>query len=565
MQSWRCKQKVQVHSLQGCGSFRFLSSKLRNLDFSIQAIQIMEEEKKEGGLKKHRIARRSRDEREAKDRARDHRRQGSTSSSSHRREGSSTSVGAFSSTDDRKVRSKTSRSGNSSRGGGDDSGRRERRSREDADAKNKARRNRGSDRALPSAQSVSSEGNSQSNRERRKQRSGDRSKPGASSESSDRRIQGKLKAEGGSSSRSRARLEAEKNSTEAEIHVPGGGGGGGGGEFEVHAMAVDEIEDNERMKALEEQNQKLTNQVQQILTNPQAAAAAAGGPIMAEQETPQSRDGDAVGPGNKCKKYWMCGVILLLAVVGGVVGFLMTRPGDAAAAVTESAPTVAPNTTASDPFSNSPTDNPTFVLLYAPPSTEDCAAIAVGNDVTLQNVMTVRTFEIVMDVAFDNEVDFTQYEDDLEQTIQESLAPALADCASDEQRKLRVLQQRPNQYVIGNAKVGLTFQQTESCDSTENSCYRISVILNLFLKGKERLLTLASLISDAFGSDPLASAWELPTPYQSVVIVIVNSKDETDSPTSEPSLVPTDSPPPSNVPLVPLRPVVLLGIQPLHL
>ncbi|KAL3943620.1 MAG: hypothetical protein SGBAC_002288 [Bacillariaceae sp.] len=138
--------------------------------------------------------------------------------------------------------------------------------------------------------------------------------------------------------------------------------------------------------------------------------------------------------------------------------------------------------------------------------------------------MTGIKVDVGMDASFSIDVDFENlFVPDLEMKIQDVQVlqdEGFVHCTTD-----------PNKYVIGSANVGAELNPSEACeeDTTGAACFRISVNLDIFVKGEIKGLTVkvTGSIADAFGADEgsIVDLLKLDPPYVDIALVSIASLD----------------------------------------
>mmetsp|Transcript_42232 Transcript_42232/g.102066 ORF Transcript_42232/g.102066 Transcript_42232/m.102066 type:complete len:790 (+) Transcript_42232:66-2435(+) len=149
---------------------------------------------------------------------------------------------------------------------------------------------------------------------------------------------------------------------------------------------------------------------------------------------------------------------------------------------------------------------PTVTSLFTPNSQEACAAISQGVSVPDQDNMIRKHFDITIDVSLTSDLyDHNKVVEELQSTMQQILAPKLADCPSS--RRLRVMDDIQDlasrklleEHVIGNVLFDLRLDSTGSCeDGAPSPCIVINTDMILYLKGNQNRLPLMKLVSNIF-------------------------------------------------------------------
>ncbi|KAL3936720.1 MAG: hypothetical protein SGBAC_008027 [Bacillariaceae sp.] len=276
------------------------------------------------------------------------------------------------------------------------------------------------------------------------------------------------------------------------------------------------------------------------------------------------------GRGRRNKLWIIIGVLgcLFLLVTGGVAAFILLRSSGASANLGNAtapsvgnndggqSPSILPPTAASG--TNAPTNGPTTLQIYDPPSLEDCQAIANNQTIAGQENLTRSDFNIQLDVKLS--VHSEQVSDEMVQelldALQQIFLPALAGCDEDASRRnltqtnslpsmrgsspnKRQLLNGASQYVISNAFIGDSDETEIACEEAaddQTGCYRITVEVSLYLKGPTQFFDIASLISEQAQSESnLVISFDLPYPFSEVKLTGVDNSIETPMPTDVPN------------------------------
>jgi hypothetical protein len=183
-------------------------------------------------------------------------------------------------------------------------------------------------------------------------------------------------------------------------------------------------------------------------------------------------------------------------------------------------------------FPPAPTSAPTDFYVYDLPSVQECTSIASGQFLYGQEGWIVSEFKMKFDIIIESSNPSLEYLDDLDEKLQTFMAPALAGCTDTRRSLLRNSSQLKAQgsrnlrrdYVVGNAYFDVETPRGQSCIvGSPESCHRVDVNLELYLKGDESTLKLIGLIMDIFGQVPLVPRLDLTSPFQTINLMGVNS------------------------------------------
>ncbi|CAJ1941297.1 unnamed protein product [Cylindrotheca closterium] len=310
------------------------------------------------------------------------------------------------------------------------------------------------------------------------------------------------------------------------------------------AEAVDEYdEENAHVKKLASENERLRQQMNQIQ----------------DERNQGNEEPEPTEPKKKAffNRYVVCAIVLLLIGGGAAAGVLVSGGGsdeDPVVPTTSTNPTLGPTfitaTNVPTDLTSDPTGAPTTDQLYNPPSLADCAAIMNGEPVEDQENMSVRNFQLLMDVSLVDglELDNTGVTE-VETKTRENLLPELVGCPI-ERRALAekgLLERRlaSVDFIIGDAKIVAEYEVGGSCDDGTDdpgSCFRLIFRLEIFLKGNEGIYLIGRIL-EVFGTDSLVQKLGLDeASYQAVILASVTTLEETGVPSFSPSAMPSASP-----------------------
>lgn len=94
--------------------------------------------------------------------------------------------------------------------------------------------------------------------------------------------------------------------------------------------------------------------------------------------------------------------VIILAIIGGVAGFLLSQspdPEPVTAQATTNVPTLVSENYTTAPPTNLPSGAPTELIKYDPPSEEDCDDIRSKQPVEGQQELLENSFDVLLDVT----------------------------------------------------------------------------------------------------------------------------------------------------------------------
>eukprot|EP00526_Cylindrotheca_closterium_P001947 CAMPEP_0113639816 /NCGR_PEP_ID=MMETSP0017_2-20120614/20896_1 /TAXON_ID=2856 /ORGANISM="Cylindrotheca closterium" /LENGTH=1088 /DNA_ID=CAMNT_0000551065 /DNA_START=17 /DNA_END=3283 /DNA_ORIENTATION=- /assembly_acc=CAM_ASM_000147 len=415
------------------------------------------------------------------------------------------------------------------------------------EGKNRSRS--GSSRHLGASAASASEDRSRRKQDRRggTSRSGSSRSAGASSalssEDRSRRKQARGQGGGGSPSHIAPNLAAN---TDNEIAA-------NNEDSEIRAILVNEEEDDtttrgdKKTTTLQEMEERLQAQFDERLQ--------AQEDVRAQEDAQRSR--------SKRKCWIIFGFLLLCAAGGGAAYYFLTRDSKEVSLVATDAPTEASVSTPTSPPSevggvsttapttSVPSGSPTINFVYGPPSSEDCEAIANGNQAEGQETMTRLRFELDLDVIPSSTTDRSTLAELVQEKLKKYLNPYLTGCSVDVNRKLRFLvnettraRRKLNEgyrYGIANADIEASLVNGQTCDDTSiERCDRIKVTIDAVAKGSDvEGSVVTGLIAAFFESEADINALELDGKVVSIRVALLGRSDPTTSPSESPSNVPT--------------------------
>ncbi|KAL3944115.1 MAG: hypothetical protein SGBAC_001799 [Bacillariaceae sp.] len=214
--------------------------------------------------------------------------------------------------------------------------------------------------------------------------------------------------------------------------------------------------------------------------------------------------------------------------------------------ITDVPPTQDPNVppTSSSVPSASPTTN--IGVGFDPPTAEDCAAMTNGEPVQGQDAMLVQRYQLELDATPFLPMDPTVSAGFIEDKLRELLAPALTGCNLII-RHLRHHRRLDGDftYAIGNVIVNAAGVQGVEClDSSNPLCHRVSVVLEILVKDDSvKVVDVIGELSTFFAVGDLAEKLQLAGLYETFAIANLGSIDPTPSPSkSNASAAPSAGP-----------------------
>lgn len=298
---------------------------------------------------------------------------------------------------------------------------------------------------------------------------------------------------------------------------------------------MDHSEEIERLKKLEDVESRLAQALQQ---GPENATTAE---VIKESNSSSS---------NKWK-LWLCGVLALIAIAGGVTGYLLGTQKEEATDSSIDRDIVLPEDQLEDEVTSQPTGAPTEILLYDPPTEEECLLLADGDTINGQEDLETKNLALFIDMDLSLETDMGTILDDLKVQLQRLLIPRLAGC-SDLQRLLLEEDNSQSAFIRGSANarklqvekyvVSNGLIDTVMLQDSSGLSFQIVVSFNLLLKDSVRNFALYSLVGDSFNSIEWTNGLQFAALVERIELTDVVATDPTDSPTPMPTLTPSVDP-----------------------
>jgi len=382
---------------------------------------------------------------------------------------------------------------------------------------------------------------------RRKQQR-DRSKKASSGHSSNRERPGASSSSGADHRKNLEQRKASSGNTIEPVAAPAGGKGEE--EVAVEAIAIDEEaqenepeneRENERIRALEERNRALANEMKQRV-----------------EEAEEQRATEQEERARKTKRN-ICIVLIfiLLAGGGGIAAYFLTKKTDA--------PSTTPNDGKVDPMVNETVEDPISVtetpssgptsrssLQYGPPTPEECERIAFGEQIDGEEM----NLDVAFDVKLTDDTDVFTGLSDLKTKLDEYLLTSLIGCPRNvQQRHLggdqRALGAKMNAvrrldklgYVVTRADTTLNVVG-DACEDASARCYKVIASLALKLRGKETALDVKVRVGLALPTgEDIRPELLLEAPFDTIIARTIGEQllEDTSAPSVVPSLVPSEA------------------------
>jgi hypothetical protein len=319
--------------------------------------------------------------------------------------------------------------------------------------------------------------------------------------------------------------------------------------LELEKLGTDESVGDKKSKELEEMEASLYRQTEK----------------MKQQNTTTASGKDEVTEARKSESFCSSRrrlivgfLVILLVVASGFGAYFGTRPSASEAVMDQPSgvlPTQSPEIdVAPTPktVTSMPTATPTEVLLFDPPTPEDCSAISNGGTVVGQEDMPTKTIFVDLDVTLSAPTELGILMEGLKEKIQEVVVPELAGCVNQGpfftrgRRRINDV----SRYAIANAAVDVFSPTNGSCTTVSGlPCYRVAAAFDVSLKGDDvKILTLIGLLSGVLGvDDSWVAKLGLGATYESIafenIYLNVISESPSLSPiTSKPTVTPSAAP-----------------------
>ncbi|CAJ1946168.1 unnamed protein product, partial [Cylindrotheca closterium] len=319
------------------------------------------------------------------------------------------------------------------------------------------------------------------------------------------------------------------------------------GAVELKAMAIEDLE-NEQLKEQQAQIEALKQQMQNM------AQPNHGSDPDTEDDTDIDGTNEPHGQHPKKRRKCIVGILLvLLTIGGGVAGYILGNPkkkSPTKALQLDVEPTTPPTTaggttTAIQLPSTSPSNSPTELQIYTPPSKEDCEAIASGSTLSDQTTLTSREFVIEFDATLNSQMAEEDWVGPLKEQLQSIFLPVVAGCSTrrwlreTKSKQHRQLQLLPD-FAIANGKIGNAIVAEGGCEdeSAAALCHRVSVLMDLSLRDEDTKLTFV----EAYLITTLRASPDNVLGLESLLSNLVVIRAAPTAPTDEPSFSPSSRP-----------------------
>jgi hypothetical protein len=197
--------------------------------------------------------------------------------------------------------------------------------------------------------------------------------------------------------------------------------------LELEKLETDESVEDKKSKELEEMEARLYRQTEK--RNQQNETTASG-----RDEVTEARKSESFCS-SRCRLIVV--FLVILVVASGVGAYFGTRPSASEAAMDQPSgivPTQSPEIdvtpTPTKTVTSMPTATPTEVLLFDPPTPEDCSAISNGGTVVGQEDMPTKMIFVDLDVTLSAPTELGILMEGLKEKIQEVIVPELAGCVN---------------------------------------------------------------------------------------------------------------------------------------
>ncbi|CAJ1960840.1 unnamed protein product [Cylindrotheca closterium] len=156
---------------------------------------------------------------------------------------------------------------------------------------------------------------------------------------------------------------------------------------------------------------------------------------------------------------------------------------------------------------NTEDSNAKVVVVYIPPTKEECEAIANGTFLGDQQSLIQKSFDIRIDITLGSENDFGPLFSAMLNHIQEKLIPIMAGCGAIDffDTTMAITDELKNATnSIVNGKVEK--ESEKQCDGSNGNCRSYVLVLDLYLKEEQSSVSLMEVIGSAMNGDKLVNA-----------------------------------------------------------
>jgi len=296
-------------------------------------------------------------------------------------------------------------------------------------------------------------------------------------------------------------------------------------------------------------------------------------------------DGSGSDEGNPTRRRICLAVFCILLVAAIVVPIVLTG-GEEGGVTPLATPTTGPPveppvgdgvppTAAPNPSPGVVTPAPT-VKVFDPPTDAQCLSISQGEPIAGQENLVPAFFEVSKEVDFVSGSDVDQLISELQKAMQDQIASALASCPDVDgtrrlaqeaalgsesstvggvrgrSRNLRNLQATIKEFVVRNVKMNSNQDLQSSCTGSSNTdgeeCIVVTTLVTLFLGESQDMEALSDLVSTTFTSGLTLANLGLDIPFRDVRYIGLAESTGTESPTLQPSGIPSVVPSASPAP-----------------
>jgi hypothetical protein len=169
---------------------------------------------------------------------------------------------------------------------------------------------------------------------------------------------------------------------------------------------------------------------------------------------------------------------------------------------------------------------------------QECELVAEGTALEGQEDLIIKNFTIETEITLANATDMEEpLLAELQTKVQQILAPVVAGCSNAAGRKMKSDSNFPGFFrgtrklylsePVANAIASVELSGDKSCkEEATGSCFRVAILVELFLRDDERTYNLVNRIYDSFvGEFPLAEELKLGQPFEQIEVLQVRSID----------------------------------------
>ncbi|KAL3926656.1 MAG: hypothetical protein SGBAC_013388, partial [Bacillariaceae sp.] len=299
--------------------------------------------------------------------------------------------------------------------------------------------------------------------------------------------------------------------------------------YAVEALAIDDIEADDRVRKLEAQMIAMMQSNQAPVSSVTVAQVYSGDDnnmAGANETVEENREQSCM----QKYRFWILAVIIV-AISGGVAGSLLGRGSESPA---------------KDSINPAPTNSPDENPQYDPPSEAACTRL-LGE--TIVETEFVHYIDLTFAISLAQPLTDAEVENSLavlSSAISERLIPLFVGCPVDRPSSTRRhLASNRLRYMIADAimfdLISLEGEEDTCGDNSPTPCFLAVTNMDIFLKGDETTFSLLELISDVFaenGEEVLSLPSDVVTQIRLESVQYIDISD-TDAPTSPPATNPT--------------------------